>query len=394
MKRYGEKATREALTNGATIRYNEHFTADPGYRVRLNGETLGYIVQDLFLKLFHDGTIEVSRVDYSFEEYTMTAQAAEKHPFSVAACVAHIRNFHVKLKHQDAPEVMTDLLHCEDVNGSMFNRNMWKAFEIVFPNFPVSMEVACNIYGAAADFDGKVEDLDRVARNIREYGHAIIWEEEDARRAEEQEAQEQPQEAPQPEPKYYRNCETQETTNSATEAMSWHRAGINVTVCQRLAADHVRIVRISGAPQEQPKSEDEENREYAQRIAQEVETYYRGHLRRCPCCEAIVERDDWDGLDVFTCPHCNDLDDVGQWEALTLHDYLEDVLDITYIVQSDRQTLDGAKFYVTLGGPSVWLDTCSRSVELRWGGRSASWGLTWNVCEALDEIAQEYWDMG
>ena len=146
--------------------------------------------------------------------------------------------------------------------------------------------------------------------------------------------------------------------------------------------------------QEQPKSEDQENREYAQRVAQEVENYHRGHLRRCPCCDAIVERDDWDDLDVFTCPHCDDLDDVGQWEALTLHDYLEDVLEITYVVQSDRQTLEGARFYVTLGGPSVWLDTCSRSVELRWGGRSASWGLTWEVCKDLDEIAQECWDMG
>lgn len=148
------------------------------------------------------------------------------------------------------------------------------------------------------------------------------------------------------------------------------------------------------ATQEQPKSEDEENREYAQRIAQEVENYYRGHLRRCPCCEAIVERDDWDDLDVFRCPHCHDVDDVGQWEALTLHDYLEDVLDITYIVGSDRQTLEGARFYVTLGGPTVWVDTCSRAVELRWGGRSASWGLSFELCDELDEIAQEYWDMG
>lgn len=336
MKRYGEKATREALTNGATIREIHDPMRGPIWRVRRDDETLGYITMDLFTKLHQDGTIERIAYGYMHEDYAAPAPAPEASPFGLEACVEHIRD-EIKRHNWDAPEMMADLLHAADLNGPFFNSKMWDAFNVVFPEFPVSLDVAREIYAAAADFDGKVEDLDRVARNIREYGQAIIWEEEDARRA-----QEQPQEA----------------------------------------------------PQEQPKSEDEENREYAQRIAQEVESYYRGHLRRCPCCEAIVERDDWDDLDVFTCPHCDDLDDVDSWEALTLHDYLEDVLDITYIVQSDRQTLDGAKFYVTLGGPSVWLDTCSRSVELRWGGRSASWGLTWEVCEELDEIAQEYWDMG
>ena len=324
MKRYGEKATREALKNGATIRYNEYFTADPGYRVRMNGETLGYIIQDLFLKLRQDGTIERTAYGYNHEDYTMTAQAAEKHPFSVAACVAHIRSFHVELKQQDAKATHDDLKHSEELNGPFFNRNMWKAFAIVFPDF--------------------VEE------------------------------EQQPEEP-------------------TTEAQETDWDALSDSVHADVSASLAKAGLLAEA-QEQPKSEDEENREYAQRIAQEVENYHRGHLRRCPCCEAIVERDDWDDLDVFTCPHCDDLDDVGQWEALTLHDYLEDVLEITYVVQSDRQTLDGAKFYVTLGGPSVWLDTCSRSVELRWGGRSASWGLTWEVCEDLDEIAQEYWDMG
>ena len=31
MKRFGEKATREALAAGAVIRYNDHFTLEAGY---------------------------------------------------------------------------------------------------------------------------------------------------------------------------------------------------------------------------------------------------------------------------------------------------------------------------------------------------------------------------
>lgn len=338
MKRYSEKATREALADGLRIRQYDDPMRGPVYRVMEGNDVLGWITFDLYLKLKQEGAIE--RIEYGFmwQDYAAPAPAPEANPFGLEACVDHIRSFEVETMHRDAPEVMAQLLHCEDVNGSMFNRTMWKAFDVVFPEFPVSLDVAREIYAAAADFDGKVSDLDRVARNIREYAQAIIWEEYDAAQA----AQEQPQEAPQPE----------------------------------------------------PKSEDEENREYAQRVAQEVERYYRGYLRRCPCCEAIVERDDWDNLDVFTCPHCDDLDDVGQWEPLSLYDYLSDVLDVTYIVGSDRQTLKGARFYVTLGGPSVWLDTCSRSVELRWGGRSASWGLSFALCDELDEIAQDWWDLG
>lgn len=333
MKRYGEKATREALADGLRIRQYDDPMRGLVYRVMEGNDILGWITFDLYLKLKQEGAIE--RIEYGFmwQDYAAPAPAPEANPFGLEACVEHIRSFDVETLHRDAPEVMTHLLHTEELNGPFFNRTMWTAFDVVFPEFPVSLDVAREIYAAAADFDGKVSDLDRVARNIREYGQAIIWEEEDARRAQEQ-------------------------------------------------------------PQEQPKSEDEENREYAQRIAQEVENYYRGHLRRCPCCEAIVERDDWDETETFICPHCDDRDMGNSWEPLTLHDYLSDVLDVTYIVGSDRQTLEGARFYVTLGGPSVWLDTCSRSVELRWGGRSASWGLSFALCDELDEIAQEWWDMG
>lgn len=70
MKRYGEKATREALAAGATIRYNDHFTLEAGYRVMIDGEPAGYIVFDLFCKLLQDGTIEKTGSGYAYQEYS------------------------------------------------------------------------------------------------------------------------------------------------------------------------------------------------------------------------------------------------------------------------------------------------------------------------------------
>jgi hypothetical protein len=49
-------------------------------------------------------------------------------------------------------------------------------------------------------------------------------------------------------------------------------------------------------------------------------------------------------------------------------EYLSDVLDITYIVESDRKTLKGARLLVAFGGPNIWIDTVNRRVEGYWWG--------------------------
>ena len=47
--------------------------------------------------------------------------------------------------------------------------------------------------------------------------------------------------------------------------------------------------------------------------------------------------------------------------------YLEDVLDINWILNSDR-TLKGARLLVAFGGPNVWIDTSKGIVEGYWWG--------------------------
>lgn len=137
-----------------------------------------------------------------------------------------------------------------------------------------------------------------------------------------------------------------------------------------------------------------ENREHCKRIALNVEAYAEGCIRRCPQCGGDVERAHWEGRESFPCPHCSETHDVDDWEVLGLYDYLSDVLDIEYIVHSDRTTIKGVRLCVAFGGPTIHIDTIKRAVVLNWWTENAEFPLSHNVCDYLDEWAQEIWDLG
>jgi len=46
-------------------------------------------------------------------------------------------------------------------------------------------------------------------------------------------------------------------------------------------------------------------------------------------------------------------------------DYLEDVLDFEWILNSDK-TLKGARILVSFGGPNIWINTVTDQVEGYW----------------------------
>lgn len=106
----------------------------------------------------------------------------------------------------------------------------------------------------------------------------------------------------------------------------------------------------------------QENFEYVSRIAEELEQYYSGE---------IVD------------------EETG--EELSLYDYFSDVLEINYIVNGDL-TYSGAKIYITLGGPTVWIDTCTGTIELRWANENATYYLYSEIVDAIDEIWNEYYN--
>ena len=66
-------------------------------------------------------------------------------------------------------------------------------------------------------------------------------------------------------------------------------------------------------------------------------------------------------------------------------------LDANYVIDR-RGSMRGAWLYMTLGGPTVWVDTMRGTVRGTWGQDSFEWGLSeraqeW-VCEQAEEMYQ------
>lgn len=52
-------------------------------------------------------------------------------------------------------------------------------------------------------------------------------------------------------------------------------------------------------------------------------------------------------------------------EEITGYDYLQDVLDIEWILNNDK-TLKGARLLVAFGGPNIWINTATQTIEACW----------------------------
>lgn len=105
-----------------------------------------------------------------------------------------------------------------------------------------------------------------------------------------------------------------------------------------------------------------ENFDYCKRVAEELEQYYNGEI-----------------IDEET------------GETLSLYDYFSDVLDVEYIINSDL-SYKAIKIYVTLGGPTVWIDTYYGAIELRWANEQARYYLLSDVVDEINNIWEEYYN--
>jgi len=76
-------------------------------------------------------------------------------------------------------------------------------------------------------------------------------------------------------------------------------------------------------------------------------------------------------------------------ESFSAFDYLQDALDIEYIVNSKREYL-GARVLVAFGGPNIWVNTRTGTVEGHWWGDSATASFTDAI--GLDEALSELYN--
>ena len=96
-----------------------------------------------------------------------------------------------------------------------------------------------------------------------------------------------------------------------------------------------------------------ECREYAKHVAEEIESYYN-----------------------------------EGGEEISMYDYVADALDYEVILTSQK-TVKAVRLYVTLGGPTCWIDTEEHAVICHWGTDRAEYAIDWDLCDELEEIVSE-----
>ena len=94
------------------------------------------------------------------------------------------------------------------------------------------------------------------------------------------------------------------------------------------------------------------------------------------------------GLDV------EDIDVEENEDFDPIMDFMETVLDIEWIVSSDKQTLNGARLLVTFGGPNIWIDMKRGIVEGYWYTERAEqeFDLRSETSEQLLELLDTLWN--
>ena len=102
----------------------------------------------------------------------------------------------------------------------------------------------------------------------------------------------------------------------------------------------------------------EETFEYCKRVSQELEQYIDGDI----------------------------LNDDG--EQASIYDYMNDILDYEITIDSSMN-YKSCKVYVTLGGPTCWIDTADYMVKLRWGTDEAGYFLNPAIVEEIDSYFEE-----
>lgn len=76
-------------------------------------------------------------------------------------------------------------------------------------------------------------------------------------------------------------------------------------------------------------------------------------------------------------------------DSITGFDYLQDALDIQYIVNGNKEYL-AARVLVSFGGPNIWINTQTQTVEGYWWG-DAAFASYHGDAMGIDEACRELW---
>lgn len=354
MKRFGEKAVREAIANGAIIRAWDWYTLEAGYRVIIDDETAGYIVSDLFFKLKNDGTIKKDHWAHSYTDYKAAEEIAaetektaeewaaesERVQEATAAALAAVIATEEAATAAEAAETAQDARTPYErvIAKNPDCPNAWR-----LPGYPgavYSITYNDNRGGLWTVHFPTLREYQNEIERLRKEGATI--------------------------------GKTTKTEAGKTE---------------EIPAETYQ------------ETTDRENREHCKRIADELEAYAAGSAYKCPYCGNVHTWDEYEASEhenadeetAYTCPSCEWEINECDLEALSLYDFFADCLDIEYRCGSDRE-YRSVSIMVACGGPNIYIDTAEKAVLLYWWTDRARYYLSSEAVEAVDEWAEEYWN--
>lgn len=78
-------------------------------------------------------------------------------------------------------------------------------------------------------------------------------------------------------------------------------------------------------------------------------------------------------------------------EAYDFYSYFDDVLDYEFIVSSRKEYL-GAKIWVALGGPNIYIDTRHGEIVGHWGTDESHVWMSPEICAEIDAVFEDIYD--
>lgn len=186
----------------------------------------------------------------------------------------------------------------------------------------------------------------------------------------------------------YINLRTEERTDRASVALTWHRNGDRIQVDTLNPSGSLRTSNVIEGAKIEPKNE---NLDQCISISDELDKFVDGLVYTCPDCHSKIEIPETVG-DKFKCPCCKETRDIDEYEQCSLYDYFDgNVLDIDFLVNYQKE-YRGVKICVAWGGPSIYISTISGDVELYWWTESEKYRMKSDTITALDEWAEEYFE--
>lgn len=135
--------------------------------------------------------------------------------------------------------------------------------------------------------------------------------------------------------------------------------------------------------------------DYAKRIGKTLTSYWNDDMYICPSCDDIFEwsNDNYnEETQKYECPSCGEVVAESELETASIFDYLIDrVLEYRFIIDSNLN-YKGVLAYITLGGPTAWIDTTYNSIFVTWGTEKACYPLDGDICDEINEYYNTYYN--